>query len=1273
MGLAVPSKVATAEKAAHGARSARGFTPPALALQQEIGNQAVQSLFKSGALQARLRVGVPTDPLEEEADAMADRVVQRMHVGAMRPMAAPSVQAKCADCLEEERLQRQAEDDAPDELLQAKADCSMEVPGSVAQALEGATGGGKMDSALRDEMESAFEADFSGVRIHTGPSAERLNRNLSAHAFTYGTDIYFNAGEYRPETQDGRHLLAHELTHVVQQSGVSRAALKEEADEPRTIQARQIHGVIQRDVKKREYVPYQIHVSRQVTREEFQALAMRQIFGGVVPNVVWQNAKDLYVPDESPYTVNVDLQLLQKSRGEAGRERGITLESGGGITGAEERAKAFHAAEQTDEKSALMDEINRRYFEAVGDATKTKIKPGEKGKAALWRMIRDEVLFQHEYIRNLPPNVKELIKFSTSGRDLTPADYDRLFAIAKKIEKMPAGQASDYASKVTGSTVDLATFEASLDKYIADAAARDTQTEERDKIQTKLLGLEKIYEKYRLYKDLLKAGTASGVAATVPGAPVGGGIVASLEASKLRQELDTELQAHDFAGVTEFEEYIKKFEAAFEAGAASIAKDLLAKFAGKLYRESERYKDPGKIHDLHQKLGGYRASYAEFETNAPIWYQYDAAQRKAEEQRRIPGQGHLKTSDFTSITPGEAEEARKKFEAAKASAQSQFVGLASNYPIFQEEGLPDNKKLDKAALAKANESQLGAMLQVQIQRRMRDIEDAKAEIEGKSELIYKMDKLMPQFYAQLGIRPGSIHDMIIQDKMRSDLVMKIVMGIAFAILAIALAVVSFGTATPAIVAAGAAIAGATLGAYQAYESYQEYVEEKALADVGLAKDPSIVWLVIAVVGAAIDMAAAAKAVGALGKAAKALEAGGELAEFTETVKALERANEIEAKVARAAEKAAAARKSLAESTKELGKALGKAYGFPGPLTDPEVYKAVLKMARDAIKSKVYDAAKFIEEIKLAKVNAKLGELTPEELAKVKRAWEEAKALEALEKVRYEKLLKQIPDAATLDALIAKAGDAEKLERLLTTFPQAELEPIFGQLKDTTRLATMLEHVGSDTTAGMVRGWMKEGTKGVDKMNQFLERIAAGGKQLGETSSVGAKTIIIDSNAAIALVKDADPALRATLQPGEKAWVAYIKSLPADTELRVGSVTIGEIKGGVINVKGMPISVARESSEYQKVLSALAKEKVGTGAGFADRGVIADAIFAKVEPGVIPKMVTGDKNAVKSLARMAGIDVVKAGGYPGLAAKYGSAGFEVTIEGRKLMVVPLPLP
>ena len=68
-------------------------------------------------------------------------------------------------------------------------------------------------------MESRFGADFSQVRLHTDSIASEAARELRAEAFPSGKDVYFQAGRYEPETLPGRRLLAHELTHVIQQSG----------------------------------------------------------------------------------------------------------------------------------------------------------------------------------------------------------------------------------------------------------------------------------------------------------------------------------------------------------------------------------------------------------------------------------------------------------------------------------------------------------------------------------------------------------------------------------------------------------------------------------------------------------------------------------------------------------------------------------------------------------------------------------------------------------------------------------------------------------------------------------------------------------------------------------------------------------------------------------------------------------------------------------------------------------------------------------------------
>lgn len=88
------------------------------------------------------------------------------------------------------------------------------------QRIQSARGGGQaLDKRLRGQMEPAFCADFSGVRVHTDGEADRLNRKLNARAFATGQDIFFRQGAYNPGSSVGRELMAHELTHVVQQKG----------------------------------------------------------------------------------------------------------------------------------------------------------------------------------------------------------------------------------------------------------------------------------------------------------------------------------------------------------------------------------------------------------------------------------------------------------------------------------------------------------------------------------------------------------------------------------------------------------------------------------------------------------------------------------------------------------------------------------------------------------------------------------------------------------------------------------------------------------------------------------------------------------------------------------------------------------------------------------------------------------------------------------------------------------------------------------------------
>ena len=96
----------------------------------------------------------------------------------------------------------------------------------VEATIEQTRGGGRsLDAGIQRQMESAFGTNFSEVRVHTDSTADALNQSLSARAFTTGQDIFFRQGEYNPGSSSGKELLAHELTHVVQQTGTVRGKL----------------------------------------------------------------------------------------------------------------------------------------------------------------------------------------------------------------------------------------------------------------------------------------------------------------------------------------------------------------------------------------------------------------------------------------------------------------------------------------------------------------------------------------------------------------------------------------------------------------------------------------------------------------------------------------------------------------------------------------------------------------------------------------------------------------------------------------------------------------------------------------------------------------------------------------------------------------------------------------------------------------------------------------------------------------------------------------
>ncbi|AFZ25547.1 hypothetical protein Cylst_3397 [Cylindrospermum stagnale PCC 7417] len=236
---------------------------------------------KTPRIQMKLSIGQPGDKYEQEADKMAQDVVQRISapesesVQRQTPEEEEPVQAKSlsetiqrqtpeeeevqAKSLSEtiqrqtpeeeevqakslsETIQRQTPEE--EEPVQAKSmvqrvssEGGTAATPDIEESIQQAKGSGQpLAENVREPMEKAFGADFSGVKVHTDSKSDQLNQSIQARAFTTGQDLFFRGGEYNPGSKGGQELIAHELTHVVQQTGAVQRKGKMGAGTSRTL------------------------------------------------------------------------------------------------------------------------------------------------------------------------------------------------------------------------------------------------------------------------------------------------------------------------------------------------------------------------------------------------------------------------------------------------------------------------------------------------------------------------------------------------------------------------------------------------------------------------------------------------------------------------------------------------------------------------------------------------------------------------------------------------------------------------------------------------------------------------------------------------------------------------------------------------------------------------------------------------------------------------------------------------------------------------------
>lgn len=294
-----------------------------------------QKSFSTPFIQPKVVVNELNDSHEQGFDSVTDKV--------MRKPKQNFVQRKCDECEKyKQKLRRKPLNQNITSFIQTKSEGNIAVDNSIAHSVQSSKGGGSsLDTKTLSFMSSRLGNDFSDVKIHTDSEAIKLSRSLYAKAFTVGSDIYFNQGQYQPASTEGKQLLAHELTHVVQQKGI----------QPMTIQRAEI-----------DY--------RQLTWADFK---------GTPPKDISYDAEtfsDIRYPDLStikPQITNKATEQDCTRKGGAGEtkdkqyEAKIRMDSGG------IKASAFMSQEKSWVKPLYKDPSEMKRFCTADQTTQTEI------------------------------------------------------------------------------------------------------------------------------------------------------------------------------------------------------------------------------------------------------------------------------------------------------------------------------------------------------------------------------------------------------------------------------------------------------------------------------------------------------------------------------------------------------------------------------------------------------------------------------------------------------------------------------------------------------------------------------------------------------------------------------------------------------------------------------------------------------------------------------------------------------------------------------------
>jgi len=296
-------------------------------------------------------------------------------------------------------------------------------------------GGTPLPEATRSFMEPRFGADFSAVRVHTGSEAADISRQINAKAFTHGQDIYFGAGAYQPATDAGKRLLAHELTHVVQQTGAAQRVQRKSLNADDILSAvrripflknkleNEVRGEAMKTHVDQALKAYQSHFGDSHKKAPYNRINHAMMLAMALDNVAQVIAQELYDPGIHP---EIAAKLVKAYEGEikrALREKGMSKRE---RVHAVELAKTLVSGDPVSQfmHREIRKEIAAKQIRAM--ATQARMEPEKMFDLLSQRFQSEMAAYTQQQIQETE-DTREAYNIKETPGELSMAYYRQLF------------------------------------------------------------------------------------------------------------------------------------------------------------------------------------------------------------------------------------------------------------------------------------------------------------------------------------------------------------------------------------------------------------------------------------------------------------------------------------------------------------------------------------------------------------------------------------------------------------------------------------------------------------------------------------------------------------------------------------------------------------------------------------------------------------------------------------------------------------------------------